>query len=60
MARTHLVQVAGGQALAGADLAEDDHGQVGGGDFGQLVLDPRQRRAAADERLSGPLGRRSV
>ena len=48
-ARAEVMHLAGGQALAGAGFAQKEHGHIGGGDLGQLALDPTQRRAGADE-----------
>ena len=49
LARTQVVHQARGQSLAGAGLAQDEDGEVGGRYLGQLLLHPAQLRALANE-----------
>ena len=48
-ARAQLVQGAGDELLARAGLAADEHGGVGGGDGLDLLEDPAQGGALADD-----------
>ena len=55
-ARAQVVQGAGDQLLAGAGLAADEHGGVGGGDGLDLLEDPAQGGALADDLAEVVLG----